>query len=81
MKARPEIAARLLGNPLTRTLLRALTRQRPDGGCELSDIFARYGQSDLLSRERLRYGVAFALIDASSSATRFSVTGLGPGRS
>ena len=64
MKARPEIAAHVLRNPLTRTLLRALTRQRPDGGCELSDIFARYGQGDLLPRERLRYGVAFALIDA-----------------
>jgi len=64
MKARPEVISRILANPLTRALLRALSRQRPDGGCELADIFARYGRRDLTPRERLRYAIPSALIDA-----------------
>jgi len=63
VKANPQLIARVLANPLTRGLLRTLTRQRADGGCTLGDIFARYGQPDLRLEELLRYGAPFALID------------------
>jgi len=63
MKANPKLVIRVLANPLTRGLLRSLTRQRADGGCDLADIFARYGQPDLTLDERVRYALPFALVD------------------
>ena len=63
MRARPELITRILAHGLTRGLLRWLTRQRPDGGCALADIFAHYGRPGLPLRERLHYGLPFALID------------------